>query len=157
MNSIPKPVLLVGLMGLVPFALISGLQLIKVDKDHALSLLLNSPKLDDILIFYGIIILSFISGSFWTMVIKSDLTLSYRVYVISVLPSILMFVFLVFYFLLEIDNTAYFFLIMINSFIGILMFDLYFSKISLTPRWWLKLRFMLTPIVLITLLVGLIN
>ena len=157
MNNIPKSFLSVGLMGLIPFALSSGLQLVKVEKDHSLSFLLNSPKLDDILILYGIIILSFISGSFWTMAINSDLALNKRVYMISVLPSILMFVFLVFHFLLVIDNITHSFFIMISSFIGILMFDVYFSKISLAPPWWLKLRFMLTTIVLVTLLVGLIN
>ena len=144
-------------MGLFPFALSSGLQLIKVDGNQLLSFLLNNQRLDNILILYGIIILSFISGSFWSMAIQSEFTLNKKVYIISVLPSLLMFVFLACHVLLVIDNVAYSFFIIIFSFIGILMFDLYFSNINLAPRWWLKLRFILTPIVLITLFVGLIN
>ena len=157
MNKIPKPALTVGLMGLFPFALSSGLQLIKVDGNQLFSFLLNNQRLDNILILYGIIILSFISGSFWSMAIQSEFTLNKKVYIISVLPSLLMFVFLACHVLLVIDNVAYSFFIIIFSFIGILMFDLYFSNINLAPRWWLKLRFILTPIVLITLFVGLIN
>ena len=157
MNNIPKPALTVGLMGLFPFVAISGLQVITIDENKPLYLLLNNQQLDNILILYGIIILSFISGSFWTMAIKSEFPLNKSVYVISILPSLIMFVFLACHVLLVINNLAYSFFIMISRFIGILMFDLYFSNLNLTPSWWLKLRFILTPIVLIALFVGLIN
>ena len=157
MIIIPKPALIVGLLGIIPFIFSSTMQIFEVPENYWLNLIFDDNKHDNILIIYGAIILSFMSGSFWALTLKSDSALSKKVYMLSVSPSLVMFFFLSAHVLFLINNTNYSFVVLILCFIGILICDFYFLKIQLVPKWWLKLRLLLTPIVIILLLVGFIN
>ena len=157
MIIIPKPALIVGLLGIIPFIFSSTMQIFEVPENYWLNFIFDNNKHDNILIIYGAIILSFMSGSFWALTLKSDSALSKKVYMLSVSPSLVMFFFLSAHVLFLTSNTNYSFVVLILCFIGILMCDFYFLKIQLVPKWWLKLRLLLTPIVIILLLVGFIN
>lgn len=157
MSSIPKPALTIGLLGVIPFVFSSTIQVFEVPQSHWLNLVFDKNKHDNILIFYSTIILSFMSGSFWALTLKSDSALQKKVYILSVAPSFIMFFFLSAHIIFLSNNMSYSFIILILCFVGILMFDVYFWKLQLVPKWWLKLRLSLTPLVIVFLLVGLIN
>ena len=94
MIIIPKPALIVGLLGIIPFIISSTMQIFEVPENYWLNSIFDNNKHDNILIIYGAIILSFMSGSFWALTLKSDSALPKKVYMLSVAPSLIMFFFL---------------------------------------------------------------
>lgn len=93
-------------------------------------------------IFYGTVILSFMSGVLWGFATQSKFTLPY---VLSVIPALWGF------FMIGGGpvSTA---MNLIIGFVGLLLLDWVFWQQKLAPAWWLRLRVILTAGVVLCLL-----
>ena len=94
---------------------------------------------------YGAVILSFMSGVLWGFATKNHGRTAAWCYVLSVSPALWAF------FLMSsliVQTGPY----LIAGFIGLFILDIVFFQLQLTPNWWLRLRLLLTAIVLTCLL-----
>ncbi|MBB93062.1 MAG: DUF3429 domain-containing protein [Rhodobacteraceae bacterium] len=98
-------------------------------------------------LFYGSVILSFMSGVLWGFATKAPGRLAGICYGLSVLPALWAF------FMTGGGPTSAG-LNLIFGFAGLLLLDLAFSVWKLTPAWWLRLRIGLTAVVILCLSVG---
>lgn len=133
---IPRPALLLGLAGLLPF--LWGLGTLIAPPLHALTLQTLGPRFTGpyVLIAYGTVILSFMSGVLWGFAAKGA-EHQWRGYALSVAPALWAF--------FMVGGGAQAALsALITGFIVLLVIDLQFSLWGLTPRWWMKLRLILT-------------
>ncbi|MCY4179181.1 MAG: DUF3429 domain-containing protein [Litoreibacter sp.] len=141
---IPRAPLLLGLAGLLPFLWAAAGILIPSLSDATVQVFgarFNAPY---VLIAYGTVILCFMSGVLWGFAVTSERALPYAV---SVIPALWAF------FAIgggEAQATS----AVIVGFILVYACDLQFANWGLTPPWWIKLRTLLTVIVLACLLVG---
>lgn len=128
--TIPKPAKILGILGLIPFC-IALLSLLHPIFYNFLEKNFKTTGLE-IQIIYSIIILCFMSGTFWGFAAnaKNQAALPY---ILSILPTI--YVLIIYLYLNELLIP----LIGIG-FIFLLPIDIYFTKLELTPDWWLKLR-----------------
>ncbi len=146
MTTIPRPALLLGLAGLLPFIWAALGVLVPSVSDLTVATLgarFNAPYM---LISYGTVIMCFMSGVLWGFATKSDRLLPY---VLSTLPALWAF------FTIgggERQATS----AVLVGFILVFLFDLQFAVWKLTPPWWVKLRALLTAVVLACLCIGLI-
>ncbi len=139
---IPKSALVLGLAGLVPFvacavALLSGW-----------SLPLLAGREDLIMVRYGIIILAFMSGVLWGFATRATGRTATIGYAVSVLPALWAF-------FTTLGPTPQALLALILGYLGLLVLDWYFWRLSLAPSWWIRLRVILSAGVLASLAVGL--
>lgn len=145
MTTIPRPALLLGLAGLLPFLWAALGILIPAVSDAIVAALgprFNAPF---VLISYGTVILCFMSGVLWGFAVKSD---QFLPYLVSTLPALWAF------FAIgggERQATS----AVLIGFLLVFLFDLQFAQWRLTPPWWLKLRALLTAIVVGCLAIGL--
>lgn len=138
---IPRAALLLGLAGVLPFAwgllttwfpgLVPGW----------LPQRLVGPYVQ---VFYGSVILSFMSGVLWGFATKASGRAAAIGYGVSTLPA-LWVAFLVG------DGWERSSLVLIAGFLGLLALDAGFQKHGLAPGWWLRLRLLLTGLVVICL------
>ncbi len=140
--AIPRPPLLLGLAGLLPFlagALIvaSGFEI-----PYAGDTVPGDGRA--ILVQYGIVIQAFMSGALWGFATKSDRALPY---ILSVLPALWTF-----FYATGPEPRAL--LNLALGFIALLGLDAWFMAQSLAPPWWLRLRLLLTAVVVPCLLIG---
>lgn len=91
-------------------------------------------------LFYGSVILSFMSGVLWGFATKANGPRAATGYVLSVIPALWAF------FMTGGGPTSAG-LNLIFGFVGLLMLDFAFFSWGLTPRWWMNLRLLLTAIV----------
>jgi hypothetical protein len=144
-SPIPRAPLLLGLAGLLPFLWAALGVLVPAVSDATVAILgprFNAPYM---LIAYGTVILCFMSGVLWGFAVKSDRFLPY---IVSTLPALWAF------FSIgggERQATS----AVLIGFLLVFLFDLQFAVWRLTPAWWLKLRALLTAIVLACLAIGL--
>lgn len=145
MSDIPKPALYLGLAGLVPFLWAALGILVPSLSETTVTLLgprFNAPY---VLISYGTVILCFMSGVLWGFATRSTRLLPY---VLSVIPALWAF------FTIgggERQATS----AVLVGFILVFLFDMQLANWGLTPDWWLKLRALLSAVVIACLLVGL--
>ncbi len=143
---IPRPALAIGLAGLLPFlwgaltVLLPGLAEATV---HAIGPRFAGPY---VLAAYGTVILCFMSGALWGFACTGRVALPYA---LSVLPALWAF------FAVG-GGPAQALSALVVGFLGILVFDLQFASWGLAPAWWMRLRLLLTAVVVPCLLVGLI-
>ena len=97
---------------------------------------------------YGAVILSFMSGVLWGFATKTHSQTAAWCYVLSVSPALWAF------FLMSIP-TAQTGPYLIAGFLELFILDIVFFQLQLTPNWWLRLRLLLTAIVLTCLLLPL--
>ena len=147
MRSIPKAPLYLGLTGLLPF-LWGVLTLF----NENLALWTNSvigPRFVGpfIQLFYGVIILSFMSGVLWGFATKQTGRTATVGYILAVFPALWAF-FTTSGGHVEAGKS------LIIGFLGLLFLDWYFWKNGLAPDWWMNLRVLLTGIVVLFLSVG---
>ncbi|MBF9030793.1 DUF3429 family protein [Rhodobacterales bacterium HKCCE3408] len=141
MAQIPRTALLLGLAGLIPFLWGS-----------ATARGLASP-LDPawtgtaILRGYGTIILSFMSGVIWGFAAKAEGRPADAGYLLSVLPAIYALA------LLAAEPQAGL-LGLAFGFAALLAVDLWAVRMGLAPGWWMRLRLLLTTVVLVCLGLG---
>jgi hypothetical protein len=138
--GIPRAPLILGLAGLIPFlwgaasVIWPGLAAWGLD---ALGSRFIGPYVQ---LFYGAVILSFMSGVLWGFATRTDGTMGY---VLSVLPALWAF------FMTGGGPTTAAANLVIG-FIALLMIDWHFWTHEATPPWWMRLRVLLTVIVVTT-------
>ncbi|MCL6284572.1 DUF3429 domain-containing protein [Ruegeria sp. 2012CJ41-6] len=147
MNRIPTAPLLLGLAGLIPFVwgaatyLNGGLQ--AWGASH-LGPRFVGPYVQ---LFYGSVILSFMSGVLWGFATKTSGSRAATGYALSVLPALWAF-------FMTGGGPVSAGMNLIFGFAGLLILDAAFSAWGLTPQWWMRLRMLLTVIVIACLSVG---
>jgi len=145
MNQIPKSALILGLAGLIPF--IWGAVTVMVPSlatwgQSTLSGRFIGPFVQ---LFYGAIILSFMSGVLWGFSTKATGQMATASYVLSVIPALWAF------FMTGGGPTAAA-VNLIVGFLGLLLLDWHFWRLGLAPPWWMHLRGLLTAIVIVSFL-----
>ena len=146
-RTIPKAALYLGLTGLLPF--FWGVLTLFNEDFKLWTVTMIGPRFVGpfVQLFYGSIILSFMSGVLWGFATKQTGQSATIGYSLSVLPALWVF--------LTMDGTAIESSTnLIIGFLGLLFLDWYFWKNGLTPVWWMKLRLLLTGIVVLFLGVG---
>ena len=147
MNGVPRPALLLGLAGVLPFCW--GVLTMQIDAlSHFTLTYLGSRFVGPFVqLFYGAVILSFMSGVLWGYSTKLVGKAAIVGYSLSVLPALWAF----FSASDSLEQTGQ---NLIIGFFGILAIDWYFWSRGFAPSWWMKLRLLLTFIVTSLLAVG---
>ena len=146
--KIPAAPLFLGLAGLIPF-LWGAATLVSGDL-AAWGIQTLGPRFvaPFVLLNYGSIILAFMSGVLWGFATKSEGEQAAINYTLSVLPALWVF------FTVGAGPTSSA-IYLIAGFIALLGLDFTFHRQGLTPEWWMRLRLLLTAIVVLCL-VGLV-
>ena len=153
MMGIPRAALGLGLAGVLPFAfgaLIAGtgFEAWKGEIDRANGYPFVVPKDgQDILVTYGIVIACFMAGVQWGFAAPSEARRTQGL-VLSVIPALFVF----FYVPGAAPSAAL--MNLVAAFLMVLAIDIVFRRWDLVPRWWLPLRFLLTSLVILCLLIG---
>lgn len=147
-RRIPRPALLLGLAGLIPFlwsaATHLSLPLLAWAGQWLPPMFLGAY----VGITYGTIILSFMSGVLWGFATRAEGSEAAVAYALSVIPALWVF-------FMVTDATANSVIFLAAGFVGLLLLDAMYSAWGLAPRWWLRLRVMLTVVVLACLAIPL--
>lgn len=144
MTSIPRPALALGLAGLLPF-LWGALTLAA----PPLASYAPAPRLAGVavLVAYGTVILCFMAGVLWGFAARGAAELQWKGYALSVLPALWAF--------FAVTSGPQALSALLVGFLALLACDAQFGAWGLTPRWWMRLRLMLTAVVAACLAVGL--
>lgn len=147
MTDIPRSALILGLAGVLPFAW--GATTILYDPLGSFAADWLGPRFVGpyVQLFYGAIILSFMSGVLWGFATKAEGAVAATGYALSTLPALWAF-----FFTGGGPVSAGTYLII--GFIGLLGLDWLFWSHDLAPKWWMKLRLVLTALVVACLSVG---
>ncbi|WP_372893463.1 DUF3429 domain-containing protein, partial [Rhodosalinus sp.] len=100
-----------------------------------------------VMLFYGAIILSFMSGVLWGFATKAEGQVAATGYALSVIPALWAF-------FMTGGGPVWAGSSLIAGFVGLLGLDWLFWRYGLAPAWWMTLRVLLTAIVVICLAVG---
>jgi hypothetical protein len=147
-RHIPRPALVLGLAGLIPF-LWSAATWASPGLSGWASQWLPPMFLGAYVgLTYGTVILSFMSGVLWGFATKADGRESAVAYALSVIPALWAF-------LMVTDASANSTIYLAAGFVGLLLLDAVYSAWGLAPRWWLRLRVMLTVVTLACLAIPL--
>ena len=146
-QTIPRAPLILGLAGLLPF-LWGALTVLVPDLGLWTAQTLN-PRFAGpyVMIFYGAVILSFMSGVLWGFAARASGTLATIGYALSVIPALWAF------FMTGGGPTSAG-MNLIFGFAGLLLLDLQFARWGLAPAWWMPLRLLLSAVVIACLAVG---
>jgi hypothetical protein len=147
-TRIPRPALLLGLAGLIPFLWSAATHLSPALTAAAGKVLPPMFLGAYVGLTYGTVILSFMSGVLWGFATRTDGREAALAYTLSVIP-----VLWVFFMVTDASDTSAIFLA--AGFVGLLLLDAAFQAWGLAPRWWLRLRVMLTVVVLACLAIPL--
>jgi hypothetical protein len=139
-TRIPRAPLLLGLAGLIPFLWSAATHLIPSLSGWAGQWLPPMFLGAYVGLTYGTVILSFMSGVLWGFATRAEGREAAIAYTLSVIPALWVF-------LMVTDASANSIIYLAAGFIGLLFLDTIFSVWGLAPRWWLRLRIMLTIVV----------
>ncbi len=147
MNGVPRAPLVLGLAGLIPFVW-GALTYLNGDL-AAWGSRTFGPRMVGpyVQLFYGAVILSFMSGILWGFATKTSGSRAATCYALSVLPALWAF-------FMTGGGPVNAGINLIVGFVGLLLLDVVFWYWGLAPRWWMKLRVLLTAIVVLCLSVG---
>lgn len=147
MTTIPRSALLLGLAGVLPFAW--GALTLLSDSAATFGMTYIGPRFVGpyVQLYYGAIILAFMSGVLWGFATKTDGSRATTGYVLSVLPALWAF-------FMTGGGPVSAGLSLIFGYLGLLALDWAFWHWGLAPPWWMKLRTLLTALVVACLLVG---
>ena len=147
MNRIPAAPLILGLAGLIPF--LWGAATYLSEPLMAWGAANLGPRFVGpyIQLFYGSVILSFMSGVLWGFATKTSGTRAATGYALSVIPALWAF-------FMTGGGPVSAGTSLIFGFAGLLLLDYAFAAWGLAPPWWMKLRLILTTIVIACLSVG---
>lgn len=142
--GIPRAALLLGLAGLIPF--LWGAVTLFSGQLAAWGVQTIGPRFvaPFVLLNYGQIILAFMSGVLWGFATRTHGTRAGIGYVLSVLPALWAF------FTVGAGATSSA-IYLIAGYLGLLVLDWSFWRQGLAPEWWMRLRALLTAIVVICL------
>ena len=143
-TPIPRAALILGLAGLIPF--VWGALTVMSEPLAAWGARTLGPRFIGpyVQLFYGTVILSFMSGVLWGFATRADGVVAATGYGLSVIPALWAF-----FFSGGGPTTASIYLI--AGFLGLLAIDWHFWRLELAPPWWMQLRVLLTSIVVICL------
>ncbi len=147
MTAVPRSALILGLAGLIPFlwGAITVLQPGLADWTiHTIGPRFAGPY---VMLFYGAIILAFMSGVLWGFATKLEGTQATAGYALSVIPALWAF------FTTGGGPTSAGISLM-AGFVGLLGIDWLFWRFGVAPEWWMQLRVLVTAVVLACLAVG---
>lgn len=140
-NRIPPAALLLGLTGLIPFLWSAATALSPALAAWAGQWLPPMFLGAYVGLTYGTLILAFMSGVLWGFATKAEGRGASLAYGLSVIP-----VLWVFFMVTDASGNSAIFLA--AGFLGLLFLDAAYTAWGLAPRWWLRLRVMLTVVVL---------
>lgn len=146
---IPRAPLLLGLAGTIPFiwgAITTALPDVALASAQMIGPRFVGPYIQ---LFYGAVILAFMSGVLWGFATKAEGPQAATGYALSVVPALWAF------FVTGGGPTSAG-IYLIAGFAGLLALDFMFSRWGLTPPWWMALRLILTAIVITCLSIGVI-
>lgn len=149
MTRIPAVPLILGLAGLIPFVWGAASYL---DADlQAWGAARLGPRFVGpyVQLFYGSVILSFMSGVLWGFAAKARGGLAAAGYGLAVIPALWAF-------FMTGGGPVAAATNLIFGFAGLLLLDAAFSLWGLTPPWWMRLRLLLSAVVIACLAVGVI-
>jgi hypothetical protein len=143
MTRVPLATLLLGLSGVLPFAWGALTILVPALGDWSIDLL--GPRLTGrtLLVLYGTIILSFMSGTVWGFATRAEGRHAAVLYALSTGPAI---------WALFLGSST---VMLALGFLALLLLDRHAQRAGLAPPWWMRLRLLLTALVVPCLLVGL--
>lgn len=143
-TPIPRSALILGLAGVIPFAW--GAATVLSPELAQWGVQTFGPRFIGpyIQLFYGAIILSFMSGVLWGFATKADGAVATTGYALSTIPALWAF-----FFTGGGPYSAATYLI--AGYIGLLALDFLFWTQELAPPWWMSLRILLTTLVIICL------
>ncbi len=150
MSGIPCSALILGVTGLIPFVWGAAMTLGLVASDmndltvesYWQRVFADGPTL---LIDYGTIILSFMSGVLWGFATRAKGRMQALGFALSVVPALWAFIAVTGPLPTQAMN-------LILGFVGLLALDWVFTRARLTPPWWMRLRVLLTAIVVACLI-----
>lgn len=146
---IPRAPFFIGLAGLLPFlwgAITSIFPDLGLWSAQHISPRLTGPYVG---LFYGAVILSFMSGVLWGFATKAQGRVAATGYALSTIPALWAF------FMTGGGPTSAG-ISLIAGFVGLLGLDWLFWKQGLAPAWWMQLRILLTTVVVACLAIPLI-
>ncbi|WP_146346159.1 DUF3429 domain-containing protein [Falsiphaeobacter marinintestinus] len=147
MTRIPTAPLVLGLAGLIPFVW-GALTYLSPALQHWGADMLGPRFVGPyVQLFYGSVILSFMSGVLWGFATKAQGGQATTAYVLSVIPALWAF-------FMTGGGPISAGMNLIFGFAGLLLIDTAFVRWQLAPGWWLPLRVILTTIVVLCLAVG---
>ncbi|MDF0599308.1 DUF3429 domain-containing protein [Psychromarinibacter sp. C21-152] len=148
-TRIPRAALALGIAGLLPF--VWGALTMVSDRLSGLTLIWAGPRFVGpyVLLSYGTVILSFMSGVLWGFATRAEARAAATGYALSVIPALWAFVFVGG----GVQSAAIY---LITGFVGILGIDWVFWRHDLAPPWWMRLRIGLTAVVVACLTVVLV-
>jgi len=144
---VPTVPLLLGLAGVIPF--VWGAATYLNGDLQAWGAARLGPRFVGpyIQLFYGSVILSFMSGVLWGFATKARGGQAATGYVLSVIPALWAF-------FMTGGGPVAAGTNLIFGFAGLLLLDAAFSAWGLTPPWWMRLRVLLSAVVIACLAVG---
>ncbi|MGB0497844.1 MAG: DUF3429 domain-containing protein [Rubricella sp.] len=147
MTDIPRPALILGFAGLLPFLWGALLVLFPMTFPTFGVTFPGAYGGQVLLLRYGTIILAFMAGCLWGFAAQRGRRPAWTELIVSVLPAIWLF------FALAFPGTAGLWALL-GGFVALLGADLMFAHRGIAPAWWMALRIPLTVIVSACLLVG---
>ncbi len=149
MTQIPRAPLLLGLAGLIPF--VWGAATVLSPALQAWGAVNLGPRFVGpyVQLFYGPVILSFMSGVLWGFATKAQGAQAATGYTLSVIPALWAF-------FMTGGGPVGGGTNLIVGFAALLLLDFAFSSWGLTPKWWMSLRLLLTAVVVLCLGVGVV-
>lgn len=147
-RRIPRSALLLGLAGLIPFLWSATTHLFPALSAWAGQWLSPMFLGAYVGLTYGTVILSFMSGVLWGFATKATGREATVGYALSVIPALWVF-------FMVTDASANSTIFLAAGFVGLLLLDATYSAWGLAPRWWLRLRVMLTVVTLACLAIPL--
>lgn len=147
LQTIPRAPLILGLAGLLPF--LWGALTVLFPDLGLWTMQTIGPRFAGpyVMLFYGAVILSFMSGVLWGFAARATGTLATTGYALSVIPALWAF------FMTGGGPTSAG-MNLIFGFAGLLLLDLQFARWGLAPAWWMPLRLLLSAVVIACLAVG---
>ena len=144
MQMPPKAPLILGLAGLIPFVW-GAFSMARPDIGGLIAGGLGPRFVGPyIQLFYGAVILSFMSGVLWGFATRASGRVAATGYALSVIPALWAF-FMTGGGPVSAGTNLMF------GFVGLLALDWHFWRLGLAPGWWMTLRLGLTAVVLATL------
>jgi hypothetical protein len=146
-QTIPRAPLILGLAGLIPF-LWGALTVLFPDLGLWTAQTIG-PRFAGpyVMLFYGAVILSFMSGVLWGFATNATGTLATTGYALSVIPALWAF-------FMTGGGPVSAGMNLIFGFAGLLLLDLQFARWGLAPAWWMPLRLLLSAVVIACLTIG---
>jgi hypothetical protein len=146
MRQIPLSALILGLAGLIPFLWGAANVVYPPSGGWAGAWLPPMFRGTYVSLTYGVVILSFMSGVLWGFASKAKGAKAAVGYGLSVVPALWGFI-------MVNGDPANAAVNLWAGFAGLLMLDYFFSLQGLAPAWWMRLRVLLTGVVLACLAV----